>query len=72
MAEKIKIEIGNNDAAIDEDSQKINVRKKNREKYNSRIVNKKNHQFSLNIFFYSYPFPFRCIKRTIGSLKNQQ
>ncbi|UCE14042.1 MAG: hypothetical protein JSV04_02420 [Candidatus Heimdallarchaeota archaeon] len=72
MAEEIEINFENNELAIDEDSSRTNEKTIKREKYNSSIVNRRKNQYSLNIFFYSYPFPIRYFNRTIGSLKKHQ
>jgi hypothetical protein len=73
MAEKSKKEIGINESAIDNDSSEdVDIDNKT-EIFNSHSTKRRNNQFSVNIFFYSYPFPFRYIKKTIlSSWKNQK
>lgn len=72
MAEKIKNEIGMNEPAIDKDSSEVLVKDKKTKKLDSHRTKKKNNQFSENIFFYSYPFPFRYLRKTIPSIKKNQ
>jgi hypothetical protein len=70
MVEKRKNKIGIDEPAIDQDSSEI-VENDNKAKKLSSDK-RKNNQFSKNIFFYSYPFPFRYIKKPILSSKRNQ
>ena len=73
MAEKNKNEIGINEPAIDDDSSEVVEKDKKTEIFNSNSTKRRKNQFSVNIFFYSYPFPSRCIKKTIiSSWRNQK
>ena len=73
MVEKSKNKIGMNEPTIDVDSSEIVKNDNKTKKLNSHSVKRKNTQFSKNIFFYSYPFPFRYIKKPIlSSQRNQE
>jgi hypothetical protein len=69
MAEKIKNEIGMNKPAIDEDSSEVLVNDNKTKILKSHSTKRRNNQFSENIFFYSYPFPIRYIRKAILSPK---
>ncbi|MFX1538309.1 MAG: hypothetical protein ACFFDI_29315 [Promethearchaeota archaeon] len=72
MAEKINNENGINETAIDEDSSEILVKDNKTTIHKTQYIKKRKKQFSENIFFYSYPFPFRYIKKAILSRKDNQ
>ena len=72
MAEKSKNENGINEPAIDEDSSEILVKNNKTKVHDTHRTRKQDTQFSENIFFYSYPFPIRYIKKPILSEKNSQ
>ncbi|MFX1505224.1 MAG: hypothetical protein ACFFDC_03825 [Promethearchaeota archaeon] len=72
MAEKRKYEIRISEPAIDEDSSEILVKDNKTKSRNINKIKKRNNNFSENIFFYSYPFPIRYIRKPILSEKNQK
>jgi hypothetical protein len=69
MAEKRKNENSINEPAIDEDSSDILVKNNKTEVRDLFGIKNQNNQFSKNIFFYSYPFPIRYMKKPILSEK---
>ncbi|MFX1284371.1 MAG: hypothetical protein ACFFB5_11985 [Promethearchaeota archaeon] len=62
MARKIKTKEKNVGPAIDGDSPEIKEKAANEEIYKSDIEMRRNKDFSVNIFLYSYPIPLRYIK----------
>jgi len=72
MAEKSKNENGINETAIDEDSSEILVKDNKTKVRDAHRIRNQNIQFSENIFFYSYPFPIRYIKKPVLSEKKNQ
>jgi len=72
MAEKVKNENGINEPAIDKDSSEILVKDNKTKVRNTYRIKKREPQFSENIFFYSYPFPIRYIKKAILSTNDNQ
>ncbi len=65
MTKKIQSQKKNNDPTIDGDSSEINEKTISEEKYKADIEMRRNRDFSVNIFLYSYPIPLRCTKNTI-------
>ncbi len=73
MVEKSKNKIGINELAIVDDSSEVVDRDNKTEIFNSYSAKRRNNQFSVNILFYSYPFPFRYTKKPIlSSWRNQK
>lgn len=72
MAEKRKNEINISELAIDEESSEILVKDNKTTLRRLTKIEKLDNNFSENIFFYSYPFPIRYIKKPILSEKQNQ